>query len=284
LTISYAGAPAGVIPVRIPGGARFSFVEVSGGDAAWEDEPFYNSRLQMTDIGSDKFVLLEHKGGDFELLLRTRPPWYWVPADILVDALDGTLLFLQEGGGDLLFLIAGLLAVVPIVVLLLRKRAPARWLVPACLTGLGFSAAHGLYTLARLDRLTITSKTVVLHPLGLIATFLLASCGAFLYLSARSWRGRAVAILVASLGTLAPLIVGLGILPLGNALLVKPRLGVGLWNYAPGWQGLVVLVFEWVLFGLVFWILGKVVVRSPYARTGSTREAARIAQKEIEIA
>jgi len=97
LTISYAGAPVGVIPVRIPGGARFSFVEVSGAGVAWEREPFYNSRLQMADIGDDKFVLFEHKGGDFDLQLRTRPPWYWVPADILMDALDGTLLFLQEG-------------------------------------------------------------------------------------------------------------------------------------------------------------------------------------------
>ncbi len=262
LTISYAAAPAGVIPVRIPGGARFSFVEVSGAGAAWEREPFYNSRLQMTDIGGDKFVLFEHKGGDFELQLRTRPPWYWVPADILVDALDGTLLFLQEGGGDLLLLIAGLLASVPVAVLLLRKRAPGRWLVPACLTGLGFSVAHGLYALARLDRLTITSKTVTLHPLGFIATFLLASCGAYLYLSARSWRGRAVAILVASLGALAPLLLGLGILPLVNALVVKPRLGVGLWNYAPGWQGLVVLVFEWILFGLVFWTVSSTCVKT----------------------
>ena len=262
LTISYTGAPAGVLPVRIPGGARFSFVEVSGAGAAWNRDPFYNSRLQMVDIGNDKLVLFDHQGGDFELRLRPLPPLYWVPADILLDALDSTLLFLQQGGGDLMFLLAGILALVPVAVLLLRKRAPARWLVPAGLTGLGFSVAHGLYALARLDRLTITSKTVVLHPLGLLATFLLVGCGAFLYLSARSWRGRTVALLTASLGALAPVIVGLAILPLVNALLIKPRLGVGLWNYAPGWQGLVVLVFEWLLFALVFHALSKIVARS----------------------
>jgi hypothetical protein len=221
----------------------------------------------MTDIGSDKFVLFEHKGGDFELQLRSRPPWYWVPADILVDSLDGTLLFLQEGGGDLLLLISGLLAMVLVAVFLLRKRAPARWLVPACLTGLGFSIAQGLYALARLDRLTITSKTVVLHPLGLVATFLLVSCGAYLYLCARSWRGKVVALLVPSLGALVPVIVYLVVLPLANALIVGPRLGTGLWNSAPGWQGLVVLVFEWVLFGLVFWTLSKVVKGSVPAST-----------------
>jgi hypothetical protein len=262
LTVSYTGAPAGMIPVRIPGGSGFSFVEVSGAGAAWEQDPFYNSELQMVDVGSDKFVLFEHGGGDFDLRLRARPPWYRVPADILTDALDHTLLFLQEGGGDLLFLLAGVLALVPVIVLLLRKRAPIRWLSPACLTGLGFSAAHGLYALVRLDRLTITSKTVVLHPLSLLATFLLVSCGAFLYLSARSRWGKAIAILIASSGALAPVILGLVILPIVNALLVRPRLGTGLWNSAPGWQGLVVLVFEWALFGLVFWALSKLVNRS----------------------
>ncbi len=284
LTISYAGAPAGVVPVRIPGGARFRFVEASGAGATWDRDPFYNSRLQTVSIGNDRLVLFEHQGGDFELRLRTRPPLYWVPADITLDALDNTLLFLQEGGSDLLFLMAGILAVVPVAVRILRKRAPARWLVPASLTGLGFSVAHGFYALARLDRLTITSKTVVLHPLGLLATFLLVSCGAFLYLSARSWLGRVVALLTASLGALAPAIFGLSIMPLLNALAVKPKLGVGLWHYPSGWQALVVLVLEWILFGLAFRALGKVVMRSAYARAVDSVKDATKTKKETASA
>jgi hypothetical protein len=68
-----------------------------------------------------------------------------------------------------------------------------------------------------------------------------------------------MAILIASLGALAPVILGLVILPVVNALLVRPRLGTGLWNSAPGWQGLVALLFEWILFGLIFWTVGKTV-------------------------
>jgi hypothetical protein len=258
-TMVFADAPAGVIPVRIPGGADYTFVDIPGVAAAWQRDPFYNARLQMADIGGDKYVLFEHDGGEFVVQLRTSPPWYWVATDVLTDALDNTLLFLQEGGGDLLLLIAGGLALVPVAVLLLSKKAPVRRLIPAILTGLGFAALHGLYTLVRLERLTITSKVVVFHPLSLANTFLLVAAGAFLYLSARSWRGRLVAILVASLGAVAPVVLGLGIMPLANAVIVKPRLGTGLWNYAPGWQGLVALIFEWVLLGLAFWAVSRTV-------------------------
>lgn len=268
-TMAFAGAPAGVIPLRIPGGAEYTFVDIPGAAAAWERDPFYNARLQMADIGGDKYVLFEHGGGEFTVQLRTSPPWYWVPADVLTDALDNTLLFLQEGGGDLLLLIAGGLALVPVAVLLLSKKAPARRLIPAVLTGLGFAVLHGLYALVRLERLTITSKVVVFHPLSLVNTFLLVAAGAFLYLSARSWRGRLVAILVASLGAVAPVVLGLGFMPLANAVIVKPRLGTGLWNYAPGWQGLVVLVFEWVLLGLVFWAVSKTVQADEKEKVGA---------------
>lgn len=268
-TMAFTDAPAGMIPLRIPGGAEYTFVDIPGVAAAWERDPFYNARLQMADIGGDKYVLFEHDGGEFTVQLRTSPPWYWVPADVLTDALDNTLLFLQEGSGDLLLLIAGGLALVPVAVLLLSKKAPARRLIPVALIGLAFAVLHGLYALVRLERLTITSKVVVFHPLSLVNTFLLVAAGAFLYLSARSWRGRLVAILVASLGAVAPVVLGLGFMPLANAVLVKPRLGTGLWNYAPGWQGLVVLVFEWALLGLVFWAVSKTVQADEKEKVGA---------------
>jgi hypothetical protein len=260
-TLTFDGAPAGVIPVRIPGGAGYSFVKIPGVAASWERDPFYNARLQMADIGDDKFLLFEHGGGEFTVQLGTRPPWYWLPADILTDALDGTLLYLQEGGGDLLLLIAGALALIPVLVLLLRKKAPVRNLIPAVLLGFLFALFHGLYALVRLERLTITSKTVLFHPLSLAGTFLLVSCGAFLFLAARSWLGRVVGLLVASLAALVSALLWLGILPLANAILVKPELGTSPWNSAPGWQGLVVLVTSVLLLGLVFWATGKMTAR-----------------------
>jgi hypothetical protein len=255
LTLSFAGAPSGVIPVRIPNGARYSFVKIPGISAAWEHDPFYNARLQMVNLGGDKLVLFAHEGGDFDLHLRPRPPWYWLVGDPLLDALDHTLLYLQNS--DRISLVAGGLALVPVLWLVLRKRASIHALLPAALTGLGFASLHGLYTLARLDRLTITSKSVQFTPLSLVATFFLAGCGAFLYVSAKSWRGRAIAVLVASLGALAPAVLVLSAMAIGNTAMFKPRLGTSLYNYSLGLQPLITLAFEWCLFGLAFLILRR---------------------------
>ncbi len=252
-----AGVPAGLIPVRIPDGAGYGFVEIPGVGASWEGDPFYNARLQMVDIGADKYIVFGHDGGDVTLLLGAEPSWAWVVGDTVTDALDHTLLFLMEGGGDSLAVVLGVIALLPVVVLLLRKKAPVSLLVPASAVGIGFAMLHGLFALTRLDRLTITSKTVIFHPLGLVGTLLLVGSGAFLFLSARTWRGRTTAVLVASLGALAPAVFLLGTLSVTNAAFLEPRVGAGLWNLAPGWQALIAFVVEFMLFGLAFALLRR---------------------------
>lgn len=248
----YAEAPRGVIPVRVPGGARYAFVEVPGVGMAWRGEPFYNARLQMIDIGDDKFVLLDQEGGEFSLHLRVRPPWPRLAADIVLDALDGTLLFLQDHGGSIIMLVAGGLALVAVVLLLWRRGASLRALLPAASAGLTLAALHGLYALARLDRLSMTSKGVEFSLLSVGATFLLAACGAFLFLHAGSWRGRVVALAIATLGALAPAVLLLLFLGVADDLLMGQRLGVGLWNCRPGLQPLLAFVLGIAVTGPMF--------------------------------
>jgi hypothetical protein len=283
-TLAYAGTPSGMIPVRIPGGAGYRFVRVPGVSAAGERDPFYNARLEMVDIQDDKYVLFAHQGGDFVLRLRKSPPWYWVAGDLLTDALDGTLLYVPQTGGDIVSLVAAAMALLPVAWLLLKKQIPARRLVPAVLTGFGFAALHGLYALARLDRLTITSKSVEFSFLSLISTFLLVACGAFLFLNARSWRGKAVAVIVASWSALAPAVFTLGVLAISNNLLFRPRLGAGLWNYSLGLQPLIALAFLVILLGLVFSGLSRAVKRlqpAAWERETLGREAAENGGKAI---
>jgi hypothetical protein len=256
LTLFYADAPAGILPVRVPGGARYRFVDIPGVSAAWDHDPFYNARLQIANIGDDKFILFEHEGGDFSLRLRSNPPWIWVAGDILTDSLDTTYLFFHEHGSDIIMLVVGII-LLPIVWIVLRKKGSSRTLVPALLTGLGFAAIHGLYAWARLERLTITSKIVGFHPLSLVSTFLLAGCGAVLFLNAKSWRGRVVAVLVATLNALFPAVLQLSLYAVANGLAPRVKLGIALWNASLGTQPLIVFVFECILFGLVFGALAQ---------------------------
>jgi hypothetical protein len=224
-------------------------VEVAGVSAAWDREPFYNARLQMEDIQGDKYILFSHAGGDFSLRLHRQPPFSWVAGDVIRDALDFTLIYLA---GPEAMIISLVLAAVLLGWSVLRRRAHMRVLLPAALTGLGFAALHGLYTLARIGDVTITSKQVVFSPSVLLATFLSATAGAFLFLSARSRLGRAAAVPFAAGWTLAATVSGFGVVGLGNTFFVRPKLGTGLWNYTNALQPLIVLVIECILFAAVF--------------------------------
>ncbi|UCC63685.1 MAG: hypothetical protein JSV36_01090 [Anaerolineae bacterium] len=250
-TLTFTDAPAGAIPVRIPGGARYGFVIMRGVTAAWEHDPFYNSRLQMENIGDDKYLLLVHQGGDFELRLRPRPPWHWVLADLLVDSLDHVLLFLQVGGGDIIALAFAGIASVVAGCALRRRKGVMRALMLAALVGLSFAGLHGLYALARLDHVTVTSKTLEFRPLSVVGTFLLTGCGAFLFLNAKSRLAKGIALSVATFLTWAAAVLSLGVIAF-SGWFIKARVGTTLWNYALGLMPLGALALECVLFGLVF--------------------------------
>jgi len=258
-TLTYAGAPAGVIPVRIPDGARYRFVDVAGVSAAWQRGPFYNARLQMADIQGDKFVLFVHPGGDFTLRLRARPAWTWVAGDLLLDSLDEALLFSPQSGGDIAALaVAGL--VLAAAAWVWRRQKPSARIVPAAaLAGAGAAALHGLYALARLERVTITSKPVAFSPLELVATFVLVGCAAYVALRARSWLGRVVAVALVCFHALGPVLLGLPLIALLNRFSIGPRLGVGLWNYSLGLLPLPALAFGALFFGVAFALLNRAV-------------------------
>ncbi len=256
LTLSYDGAPAGIIPVHIPGGASYRFTEVPDISAAWDHDPFYNARLQTVNIGEDKFILFVHDGGEFTIRLHTRPSWLWVTGDLLADSLDTTYLLFPEHGTDIILLAVGIL-IWAVAWLVLRRKATSRTLVLALLTGLVFAGIQGLYALARLERLTITSKIVGFQPLSLVSTFLLVSCGALLFLNARSWRGRVVALLVATSSALLPAAAHLGLFLIATALASGAGFGIGLWNASLATQPLIVFAFECMLLSLIFWALSR---------------------------
>ncbi len=260
--LTYAGAPAGVIPVRIPDGARYDFVDIPGVTSAGYHDLFYNSRLQMANIGADKYLLVAHRGGDLTVRLGVNPPWPWLAADLLTDSLDHTLIYSPQTGGDALALCPAGLALTAAALLLWRRRDSVRFLVPAALAGVGFAALHGLYALVRLDAVTITSKTVEFSPLALVGAFLLTGGGAFLFLYTRRWWARGIALLIATFPAWAAALFSLVALTIVNVMLAGAGLGVSLYNYHLGLLALVAFVFEGVILGAVFWLLCKWIVRT----------------------
>lgn len=250
-TLTYAGLPAGVIPIRIAGGAAYRFVRAAGENgsitAAAQGDLFYNSRLQMFDAGADKYLLLEHPGGALTLELREHAPLSWQAADLLLDSLDHTFLFSQQSGGDLISLAFAALLLGWVGFLAVRKRLNRRALPPALLFALGAAGLHALYWLLRLGQVTIISKVVVFSPLSLAATFLLAFGGALRYLHARGLPGRAGGLLAVTFSAWAPMVFVLAAMALFNLVFFRPEFGVSLYSYRtaltplPAWLAAVAL-------------------------------------------
>jgi len=249
--LSYAAAPAGIIPLRITDGAAYAFVEIPGVAAASDGDSFYNARLQFANHGADKLVLFAHRGGDFQVRLQPAAPAGWVAIDALIDSLDETLIFSVVHGEGV-----GLVAAVPMLLagawLARRRRLPSRSLVVALLVGLAFAGLHAIYMAARVGEVTTTSKPMWFSLPGVAVTGLLACGGALLWGGSRSWRGRALAVLGATFPAWAAACFGLAVSALLNFLFAQRGLGPALYNYALGLSALPALAVEVLAFVAVF--------------------------------
>lgn len=259
--LSITGAPAGFIPVRIAGGAKYSFVEIPGVTSASERDPFYNGRLQMVNMRDDKYVLFEHGGGGVSLLLHPRPPWYWKILDSLLDALDNTLVFSPQTGATIISLAIAGVALVIVVSFILRKRRPVWFLLPIVVTGFCFAALCGVYAFARLDDVTVTSKTIGFSPWFLVVVFLLTGNAALMYLSTRSRIQRVVAVLIATFPFWAGVVFAFAVIFAFNVYTARQGIGVFLFNYAIAFMFLISFVIYVILIVLVFRTIHKCITR-----------------------
>lgn len=237
--LEYSDLPAGVVPVRIQGGAGYAFVQARGITAAADSDPFYNSRMQSANIGADKYLLVDHPGGDLTLRLRQRAPFYWLPLDALLDSLDHTYIFSVQTGGDVLSLAFSVLPLVWVGWQVIKQRLNRLKMLYA----LGFGAVVALlqaaYALLRLDDVTITSKTLVFSPLSILAAFLLAFCAALIFLQARRWLGEIVALLVMTFPAWSAGVFGLVAITLMNQAGFLPRVGAALYNHSMNMMALI---------------------------------------------
>jgi hypothetical protein len=149
----------------------------------------------MADIGDDKYILLRQAGGDVRIELRQEPPWYWAPGDALVDLVDMGMI---SGPSDAQLAVgAGILSLVLVGWLAIRRHAPKRTAVLSGAMGLTVSAAWLLYVYLRRESVTITSEPVALNPLSVVGSALLIGCGLLLYLVGRSRWAIVPALLIA---------------------------------------------------------------------------------------
>lgn len=250
--LTYRNAPKGVIPVYIPDGAQYSFVEIPGVARAWEKDPFYNKDLQLTNINSNKYLLFIHQGGDFTVKLYHRPPWYHLMTSLVIAALDHTTVIYNAQGSIVPSLIVAGFVLLVMGWFLVRRQVDIRRHWPGALaTGLALTLFRGGYGLARQEYLTalytnrLRTVDVAFDINGwvLVSTLLVATCGAWLFFDLRSRWAKSLVLLAITLPSWIIAIFWLSFTLIIN-LLARREYGLALYGYGSGVMALITFAVE----------------------------------------
>jgi hypothetical protein len=256
--LRFTDAEAGVLPVRVPDGAQFRYAEIPGIGSAYEGDIFYNGRLEMVDVGSDKYLLFIHNGGDFALRLEADPPLLRMLARPVRDSLDYTIVFLPRTGGVVFFVAIAGLALFAVLWFVKRRSVVRSTWFPAAAIGVFFALAEGIYMAVRLEHISVVSTTLWFNPLSLVEKFLLFGCAALMFFNVRARWARAGIFLVATFPSWGASAFWLAAIAYINLVGARPRLGADIYNYAPCLPPLITFFIECVVLGavvaLVSWI------------------------------
>ncbi len=256
--LTYTGALAGVIPVHIPNGAAYQFVTVSGGVSAADNDLFYNQNVQSTNIGADKYLLFNHKGGDFTISLYKIPPWYHFFVNAIVSSLDHTtVIYHAEGSFWMNLIVIGGILLVFIWILWRKKCLIRSYWLGGIVTGLVMILFRGGYAVLRQERLAVlyTNRlrtmdiTYNIDYWFLIATLCMVICAAWLFFNTRSRLKRCFILLAATLPGWLMGIFWIGVVLYIN-LLAKNEYGVTLYGYGQSIMAAITSLIEMVLLGI----------------------------------
>ncbi len=185
---------SGVLAVKIEDGARYDFLEVKDVTAASEHDLFFNSKLQTMNLGADKYVLLLHPGGPFEIELSQNAPFGWVIGDAFTDMLDYSWVVLRLDEKIIfsryLYLIPAALLAVMLAYRVFRQKRSLMDYRGAFLCGLSIALIRMVYGLLRADAYTVSANfidyyTVDLIGLGFLGEFASLSLGLILMMDTK---------------------------------------------------------------------------------------------------
>jgi len=257
-TLTLQDAPRGILPVRVPGGGKYAYTEIPDLASTADGDPFFNARLQAARLGEDRYIIVNHSGGDLTLRLRERAPWHWWLTHALLAAFDNMTLFTPLNGGGSIMLVAGALALLATLLRgwrLRRKTGRSARPVIAAALAAGCAAALllGLYQALRLPHAAITTKPLSFNALWLAGVFLLTASGTGLYQLGRSRLAKLLGLLVAVTPALLPALFTFAVMGAYN-LLIRQQVPASVYNYHMGAVSLIAAVAWGMLLAAGLWL------------------------------
>jgi hypothetical protein len=250
--LELSNVPEGIIPVYVPDGAGYDFVSIDGVTSSSMAQPFFNRYVQMINIHGDKFILIENNQENIHIELQEKAPLLWQLSSNTVNFLDAIVVDSMHADIYVLFLpIIGVL----LLIRGLRKRLNRKHLGMAAIFGAFMALIPSLYSLLRMQAITISNAPLTFNFLFPLNTFVCVTYGLMLYLDAKSGKGKIVGLLISNMYSLF-VILFFGIAMLVKLMMVGNTASVEKFTY-PWLFPLEKLVLGLIIYGLLYWQMRK---------------------------
>jgi hypothetical protein len=205
--IKLSNVKSGLIPVYIEDGAGYNFISVPGLASSAMENDYFNSRIQIIDINSDKYIVIDNDSDTVTIELWKEAPFFQNVVNKITGFLDSVIM--QNQGSSLPMLIA-----LPLLILLLigmlRKRFTGRQLIVALIFGTTVMLIAMLFTVSRSGHVVITNIPIKINWFYLAGIFIYTGFGELIFINAKNPKSKFIAVLVANLNLLVSFLLFAG--------------------------------------------------------------------------
>jgi hypothetical protein len=249
----------GILPIKIENGAQYSFIRIKGVASSGDDDLFYNGKVQSINIHSDKYVLLLHEGGNFEIELSKSTPFLWTIYDGIRDSFEHSWITIGVVQSLISIFFLGVFLLI-FLIYKLKKKIPIKSCLLAMGVGFIFALLQLLFIVLQEDHVTASSyiKTYPVFELilGFVGTFSLVSGGLILMLGAKKKILKVLGMIACVLPQIMLAIFNSITRIITNLTYSKLDLPAP-WNYSYVYQILIVLSVEVLVFLASYFIIKR---------------------------
>jgi hypothetical protein len=246
----------GILPLKIDGGASYSYIKIKELSSVSENDLFYNSKIQSVNIQSDKYLLFIPDCSEFEIELSEKSPFLWNFFDSIKDSFEYSWITIGVVEGYISLVFLGIFLLI-FLIYKLKKKISLKTYLPPIIAGFILAVLQLIFIIFQADKVTASSY-IKIYPafklaLGFMGTFSTVSGGLILMLASRKKILKILGMIICILPQFM-----LAVFYFLSVTIINLQFGSlgfpSLWNYSMVYQFSIVLVIEILIFICLYFI------------------------------
>lgn len=254
----------GVLAIKIDKAAEYDFLKIKGLTSISENDLFYNNKIQTLNLGTDKYILYLHQGGNFQIELSKRAPFGWIVTDGFIDALDYSWVVLwvnvYADDNPYIYVISLPIFIGILLFKIFKRKKLLKDYRKIFLIAFLLTLFRMIYCLLRLDDYTVSTNLVnytAVHILvGCVGVFSGVAGGLMLMKDTKKFIVKSLGLIFAVLRQFWLTGFYLAFITLLNNIPEMTKMtAAGMWNYNTFWLSFIVLLFEMIIIFVMYRIV-----------------------------